>query len=331
MKASTTSHRERLETCLSGEKPDRVPVALWRHFPVDDQSPDTLAAATALFQNTYDFDLIKVTPTSSFCLKDWGVEDQWNGHYHGTRDYTRQVIHNPRDWAALKPLHPAQGKLGDQIACLKLLTREFSPHTPIIQTIFNPLSQAKNLAGGSRMLVHLRSDPEAFHTGLETITRTTIAFIEKAAQTGIDGIFLAVQHAQYGLLSQVEYETFGKPYDLRILEAAGDLWLNLLHIHGEDVMFDTLAGYPTAIANWHDRETYPSLAEAGQIFNGVLCGGLRQEETMVLGTPDTVMAEARQAIEITGGKKFILGTGCVTPTTAPHGNILAARQVVDLL
>jgi uroporphyrinogen decarboxylase len=32
------NHRQRLETCLSGEIPDRMPVALWRHFPVDDQS-----------------------------------------------------------------------------------------------------------------------------------------------------------------------------------------------------------------------------------------------------------------------------------------------------
>ena len=331
MNRSNISHRERLETCLSGEKPDRIPVALWRHFPVDDQSPYTLAAATALFQNTYDFDLIKVMPTSSFCLKDWGAEDQWNGNYHGTRDYTRQVVHQAQDWHNLKTLDPTQGKLGDQIICLELLTSEFSPHTPIIQTIFNPLSQAKNLAGGSRLLFHLRSNPEAVHAGLETITRTTIAFIEKAAKTGIDGIFLAVQHGQYSLLSEYEYETFGKPYDMRLLEAAGGMWLNLLHIHGEDIMFDLLAGYPAAIANWHDRETYPSLAEAGQLFNGVLCGGLRQEDTLVLGTPDKVIAEAREAIEITGGKKFILGTGCVTPITAPHGNILAARQVVDLL
>ena len=53
------SHRQRLETCLSGEKPDRPPVALWRHFPVDDQTPDGLASATVKFQRDYDFDLVK--------------------------------------------------------------------------------------------------------------------------------------------------------------------------------------------------------------------------------------------------------------------------------
>ncbi|MCX7976483.1 MAG: hypothetical protein N2646_05375, partial [Bellilinea sp.] len=59
---STCTHRERLELCLAGEIADRPPFALWRHFPVDDQSPDSLAAAITNFQNTYDFDFIKVTP-----------------------------------------------------------------------------------------------------------------------------------------------------------------------------------------------------------------------------------------------------------------------------
>ena len=66
MAAHRVSHRQRIEACLGGKAPDRAPVALWRHFPVDDQTPDGLAAATLDFQQTYDFDLVKVTPASSF-------------------------------------------------------------------------------------------------------------------------------------------------------------------------------------------------------------------------------------------------------------------------
>ncbi|HBY07699.1 MAG TPA: uroporphyrinogen decarboxylase, partial [Chloroflexi bacterium] len=76
---STPTHRQRLETCLSGQIPDRTPVALWRHFPVDDQTPAGLAAATLNFQHNFDFDLVKVTPSSSFCLRDWGIGDEWRG------------------------------------------------------------------------------------------------------------------------------------------------------------------------------------------------------------------------------------------------------------
>lgn len=329
MAKASMSHRSRVEACLSGQTPDRPPVALWRHFPVDDQTPDGLAAATSFFQNTYDFDLIKVTPTSSFCITDWGVEDRWAGNPEGTRDYTRRAIHHPEEWAKLSALDPLSGHLGAQITCLKLLTKEFTPRVPVLQTIFSPMSQAKNLVGPEQLLVHMRRSPDALHAGLECITETTIRFLEAAKPTGIDGIFFAVQHAQYGLLSADEFDSFCRPYDLRVLEAARGLWLNLLHLHGSAVMFDAVRDYTTSIINWHDRETPPALGEAQQRFPGAVCGGLRQWETMVLGSPEQVTAEALDAIQQTGGKRFILGTGCVLPTTAPYGNILAARQAVE--
>ncbi len=329
MKASIMSHRARLQACLAGDTLDRPPVALWRHFPVDDQTPDGLAAASVYFQNSFDFDLIKVTPTSSFCIKDWGVRDRWTGNPEGTRDYTERVVHHAEDWAALRVLEPDQGHLGAQIECLKLINAAFLQETPVIQTIFSPMSQAKNLAGPDNLLIQMRQNPEALHAGLQRITETTIRFLEAAIKTGIDGIFYAIQHAQYGLLSEAEFEAFCRPYDLKILKAASGLWLNMLHLHGSAVMFDAVLDYPSAVINWHDRETFPSLHEALARSEGAVCGGLRQWETMVLGTPEQVRIEAKDAIAQTDGQRFILGTGCVLPTTAPYGNIMAARRAVE--
>jgi len=327
--SKSLTHRERLEMTLAGQMPDRAPVALWRHFPVDDQTPGGLAAAVTAFQRQFDFDLIKVTPSSSFCLYDWGVQDRWAGNPEGTREYLTPIIQHPEDWARLTALDPARGHLRGQIECLELLAREFNPHTPLLQTIFSPLSQAKNLVGKANLAAYLRRYPDALHAGLEILTETTIRFLQACKPSGIAGIFYAVQHAQYGTLSVDEYNTFGRPYDLRILEAAQDLWLNMLHLHGEQVMFAGLADYPVQVINWHDRQTPPDLPAGQQIFPGVVCGGLRQWETMVLGTPEAVRQEAADALQATGGRRFILGTGCVLPTTAPYGNIVAARSIVD--
>lgn len=322
------NHRERLEACLSGGVLDQVPVSLWRHFPVDDQTPDGLADATIAFQREFDFDLVKVTPSSSFCLKDWGVEDRWTGNPEGTRDYLAPVVREPEDWGHLKVLDPNQGWLADQLSCLRQVVRELGPATPVIQTIFSPLAQAKNLAGKNELPIHLRIHANALHAGLKIITESTLRFIEEAIKTGISGIFYAQQHAQYGLLSESEFNQFGREYDLKILSAAQGLWCNILHLHGEHVMFDKVADYPVAMINWHDRQTIPSLAEAKHRFKGVLCGGLRQWETMVLGSHEQVSSEAQDALRSTGGSRFILGTGCVLPTTAPRGNILAAIKTV---
>jgi uroporphyrinogen decarboxylase len=322
-----TTHRERIQACFKGEIPDRTPIALWRHFPVDDQNPETLAASTLNFQNTYDFDIVKVTPASSFAVKDWGVDDQWMGDSEGSRRYTKRIINKPADWEKLKPLDPTSPHLAGQLYCLRLLKKNLRPETPIIQTIFNPLSQAKNLAGNETLLAHLREHPEAVMKGLDTIAKTTSKFIEAAREVGIDGVFYAIQHAQAESMELDEYKTFGLPHDQQVLESTQELWCNMLHLHGKDVFFSLLRLFNFQIVNWHDRETYPSLSEAKALFKGTLCGGLRQD-TLVFEDQAKVKEEAEDAIRQTKGQRFILGTGCVVPITASHGNYMAALESV---
>jgi uroporphyrinogen decarboxylase len=329
MAKSRMTHTERVKACIAGEMLDRPPVALWRHFPVDDQTPHGLAAATVAFQRRFDFDLVKVTPSSSFCLKDWGIEDEWRGDNEGTRVYTRAVVVKPGDWERLPVLDANKGYLAEQTACLRIIIEELGSEVPVIQTIFSPLAQAKNLIGRENLSVHLRQYPDAVHTALRTITESTRRFIEVIIQTGVAGIFYAVQHGSYALLSKEEYRLFGRYYDLQVLEAAQGLWLNLLHLHGNDVMFDEFLDYPVQILNWHDQETPPTLSEGQAKFQGVVCGGLGRQRTLVLGTPQQIETEAQQAFRSTAGKRFILGTGCVTPVIAPAGNLMAVRQIVE--
>ena len=326
METSLITHRQRIETCLNGELPDRTPIALWRHFPVDDQSPDSLAAAILQFQNLYNFDLVKVTPASSYCIKDWGAEDEWGGNPEGTREYTHRIITRPEDWLKLPLLDPYHGSLGNQLACLKLISEALRSGVPILQTIFSPLAQAKNLVGGEMLLVHLRQYPEAVMAGLRTIAGSTIRFIDAANKTGISGIFYAVQHANYQLLSEAEYYQFQRKLDLEILEMSKVNWLNMLHLHGTHIMFRHFIDYPVQVINWHDRETYPSLEEGKKIFNHVVCGGLQRARTMDLGMPEHVHSEACDAISATENKRFILGTGCVLQITTPGANIRTAIE-----
>lgn len=324
------THRTRMTRLIEGLPLDRPPVALWRHFPVDDQSPDSLANAVANFQTNYDFDFIKVTPASSYCLKDWGVLDEWRGNPEGTRDFTFRKIKKPEDWLNLIELDPRSGNLGSMLECLRLLKIKFGHDTPIIQTIFSPLSQAKNLAGQDLLLVHMRTCPQLLQEGLARITALTQNFINEIKKIGIDGIFYAVQHAQTSLLSLDEFRQFGRCYDLEVLSDLSPFWLNIGHIHGKDIQFDQVLDYPVQILNWHDRQTSPSLQDAKRIYPGVICGGLRQWETMVYGTPHNVNSEATDAFSQTNSEKFILGTGCVLPIIAPHGNIMAARKAVGV-
>ena len=320
----------RLRAAIRGEPVDRPPVALWRHFPGDDQRPGDLAAATVAFQQRFDFDFVKVSPASSFCLREWGARDQWVGSLEGTREYTFHPIQGPKDWLQLRPLDVSQGAPGAQLDCLRLIVDELGSEVPIIQTVFSPLAQAKNLVEEGQLAMHLRRYPDAVHAGLEVISETTSRFIAAAREAGVAGVFYAVQHARYGALSETEFLSFGRFYDLPLLEAAQErLWLNVLHLHGVDVMLDAVADYPVQVLNWHDQETWPSLAEAQSHFKGAVCGGLDRWDDLVRGTPDQIRARTDAAIAQTGGRRFVLGTGCVTPIVAPWSNMRAAREAVE--
>lgn len=325
-----SSKQERIQAAISGEIADRPPVALWRHFPVDDQDPIQLAQRTLEFQKEYDFDFIKVTPASSFCVRGWGAEDVWNGKSEGTRDYVGRVIGQSDEWLKIEVLDPEAGSLGAQLACLEYLKTSIHVDTPYIQTIFSPLAQAKNLSGHDFMMTSIHHDPDKVLSALEAITQTTIAFIEAAKMRAIAGIFYAIQHASFRYFDQASYAKFGAPFDRRILEATQDLWLNVLHLHGDELMFDLALDYDVQIVNWHDRETQPSLKEGKSLLDVAVCGGLRRWDTLVVGSPAEVTSEAKDALSVTGGGRgHVLGTGCVVPVLAPKGNLLAARQAVE--
>jgi uroporphyrinogen decarboxylase len=197
------------------------------------------------------------------------------------------------------------------------------PDTPVIQTVFSPLAQMKNL-GGDRLLIDLRQHMTDFKAALETITRSTRAFVHEIAATGAAGIFYAVQHAAANVLSEAEFAEFGREYDVRVLEAAAGYWLNVVHLHGNHVYFDAVADYPVQVWNWHDRETGPSLKDGLTRIAGAACGGIARDGVMLRGQAEAVREQIADAIDQTAGRRYIIGTGCVMMIPTPEVNIRTA-------
>lgn len=324
-----TQKRERLEKTLLGEATDRVAVALWRHFPGDDQRAADFARATVAFQRTYDWDFVKLTPANNYPVIDYGVQDAWQGNVEGTRTCTRRAVKKSLDWTELRPLDPMRGELGKQMEALRLIENEIND-APIIQTVFSPLAQAKKIAGSETLLRDMRTHADRLHSGLNIITESTLRFIEALKRTNIAGIFYAVQHASYAVLSEAEYQTFALPYDRKILEALpSKWWFNVLHVHGSLPMFKLCATYPVQVINWHAHEGKPDLTQGKTLFQGAVCGGLSQQEHLHLGTPNGIRDAARSAIIQTTARRLILAAECVVPVTTPLSNLHTVRESVE--
>lgn len=322
--------RERLERTIAGEAADRTPVALWRHFPGDDQRAADLARSTVEFQLTYDWDFVKLTPASAYSVIDYGVQDQWEGNTEGTRLYSKRAVGRSLDWTALRTLDPMRGELAKALDALRLVCEALGPDVPVLMTVFSPLAQAKHVAGNDALMRHMRIHPDRVKSGLSVITESTLRFIDALRRLPVAGIFYAVQHASYAVMSEAEYAEFGLPYDQRILDTLPDrFWFNMAHLHGDDPMFRLARSFKVHAVNWHDRATEPTLTQARLMFDGALCGGLATQEHLHLGTPSTIRDAARDAISQMNGRRLILSAGCVAPVTTPWSNLRAARDVVS--
>ncbi len=313
-------HWDRVRAALRGDRADASPVALWRHFPQHDQRADTSAQAHVAFWRRHGFDLLKVTPASGYYGEDWGLRAAYRPNREGVRTYLDRPVKRGQDWARLRPLDVTAGAYGRELKVLRLVRELVGGAVPVLATVFSPLTVARTLCGDQAVVRYLREEPDRLHEGLEVITDVTSRFVMACLSAGADGVFFATQMACAGALAREEYEAFGRPYDLRVLEAASGAELVVLHAHGEDPYLDVLADYPVHAFNWHDRRTPPSLGEARQRTSACLWGGV-DEVKLADRSPHEVAQEVRDALQQTGGRGHVVTGGCVIPTDTPPENV----------
>ncbi len=322
--------RQRIQAALAGEAVDRVPVGFWRHWPGDDQRAETLAAATLAFQQLYDLDFIKVPVSSAYCVNDYGMKHAYQGSLMGDRQYFEPIIKNLDDWDSIETLDISRGMYGEHLRALSLILERKESDTPVIFTMFNPLTMASYLAGEVTFLAHLRREPERVEHALKALTETCGNFGRAVIERGCDGIFLSTRFASYELMSSEEYQQFGRPSDIAVLQAASNGWFNVLHLHGQHPMFVSLADYPVHAINWHDRTAWPGLTEAGWLFSGTLMAGVEQFKTLYSGSTFEVQDQVYDAIRQMNGRRLIVTPGCTYPIDVPYSNLMAVRRAVDL-
>jgi uroporphyrinogen decarboxylase len=324
------SRRERLQAAIRREPVDRVPYAVWRHFPEVDTNPAGLAQATLRFHERYGSDFIKITPAGGYAVEEWGCIESTEVRPDGHRPCASCAIKRAEDWTKVRPLDPAAaaGWAQQLETIIRMGFDRRIGDAPVVPTLFSPLSLARKLSG-DRLTADLREHPGRVKSALEAITETLIRFSDRALTEGVSGIFYSIQAASVSFHSEEQYAEFGEPYDRRVLESvAGRSQLTIVHCHGDRLMFGRLARLPGHAWNWDDRSAGPSLAEGHRVVPGAVLGGLDQWKTLREATPDEAAAEARDAVAQTGGIGLIVGAGCVLPVGTPDPNVAAVVRAL---
>jgi uroporphyrinogen decarboxylase len=323
--------RERLEKTLAGATTDRVPAALWRHWPGDDQRAADLAQSTLDYQRAFDWDIVRVTPPGTTAVIDFGVQDEWQGDAQGDRARTRSVVRRSLDWTEVRAYDPTRGQFGRYVEAVRLIVHALRDEdVPVIATLYSPLAQAARLAEDDLLVRHLRTQPDRLRTGLNTITDTLLRCLDVLKSTGVAGICYVCEHADYEALSEAEYQQFGAPYDRKVLETiSGRLWFNVLHLHGSSPMLGLVNSFPVQAIQWDFMDGTTDLAKGRSAYSGVICGGLSSRRHLHFGTPTTVREAVRDTIQAAAGRRLVISAGTTPAVTTPWSNLRAVRDAVE--
>src|SRR2546430_5222235 len=210
--------RERIVAAINREPVDRVPYAVWRHFPSVDRSAAGLAQTTLRCHERYGSDFLKITPRSGYAVEAWGCVEGDELVDDGHRPCARCAVRSPEDWKTIRALDA--GSAAGWVEHLETIVRMGFDRrigdAPVLPTIFSPLSLARKLSG-TRLTHDLHEHPTLVTGALEAITETEMRFAEIALAEGVAGIFYSIQAARRSVSDDEDYARLGGPYDRRVL------------------------------------------------------------------------------------------------------------------
>jgi uroporphyrinogen decarboxylase len=319
--------RERVVRALRGQRVDRVPFAVWRHFyPDENEGPERLADTTIAFTRRHRLDLVKYNPRAHYHAEPWGTRYRYRGSEHPT--LVRYALGARDPWKKVTRIRldaPAFRELLDGLRRV----RSALPQIPLVATIFTPLAVLERLAGCERVLADLDSRTSDVLGALDAVADTFAALAAACCEVA-DGIFLATTNwAGRDALDDGEYRRFGTAYDLRVLAGARGAALNVLHICGPNARVVELARYPVVAVSWNPRLAgNPDLAAflAAVPARGAI-GGF-SDEAFVARATAIARREAREGVAKTGGRRWLAAGGCTVPVESRPESIDAARAAL---
>lgn len=300
-----------IKKALKAEPTERVPYAIWKHFPEFDKSPEGLLRAQMIFQNKFDSDIMKISISGRAFASDFGAELGGYDPDSGSRIGVKYPIEVLEDWWKVKKIDVTKGEFGKQIKAMGLIHREVEGKIPTMMTVFSPLMVASEI--DRNIVSHYRKDSKVVGEQFKIIVSAMTDFANASLDAGADGIFLATQHFNDKLTFEERRELEFKPMNSLIKKTIKKNNFVVLHLHGDKPDYKLATELPIDAINWHDQQTTPSLSEARKIFKGGLLGGLNAEAWKDISNPTNVSSMITAVYNNFEGSGLIISPGCVIP------------------
>lgn len=325
--------QQRIQASLAGDAVDRVPVfpmivsaaARWAGVPVSRFAADPAVMADCLLsaQQRAGYDAIHVSLNVTVEAEAVGapVEQPFDELPH----IVAPMLAEPADLLRLRVPDPrSDGRLPVFVAATRTLAGTVGDSVLIVPNIRGPLSMASQLRGGQQLLIDLIDAPEFVADLLAFCAEVGAVFAAELVRAGGHAIMLGDALASPNSISPAMYRRFAQPVHAEMIrrfhaDGAGAV---LMHVCGDirPIIPDLVATGLDVL----DVDTPVPLDEARALAGPAT--GLRGNlsPTMLFRSgPAEVGAMARQAIAVSGGQRFVLGTGCEVAGGTPIENVIA--------
>jgi uroporphyrinogen decarboxylase len=316
---------DRVFAALKGGEVDRVPVSAWWHDFAREWSAKNLAETTLEQYRTYDWDFIKVNPRASYFGEAFGAKyAQREGRQP---DLIEPGISSPEHLGLIKTQDGTSGTWAEQLEALGLIGAGLNGEAPFIQTIFSPLATMSRITGSTKYVQRLMNEnADELLAALDSIADTLAVYSKASLDAGAAGIFFAtVEWGSADVISIEDYNRFCRPFDLRVLSAVQGAHFNVLHVCRDNNHLMHLRDYPVGAFHWAWNDTNPAPQEIDN--DRAVMGGVSHEAAMTSGPAEGIAQEAREAIEETVAKRFLLAPGCSIDPQTPEQNLRALIEV----
>ena len=173
------------------------------------------------------------------------------------------------------------------------------------------------------------SKEDAVQYALGLAAQALIEFGKACFDAGADLIYCGDSLSSCNVISPRTYKRYAWPYQKKVFDAWREhgITTGLLHICGDstkvlDLYRDTGAGVI-------ELDSAVDLAYASRQLDGsaTIIGNVNTVTELLQADTSRTEAAARRCIEQTGGRNFILGSGCIVPRHTPVENVQALVRV----
>lgn len=302
---------ERVTNALNGYEVDRPPFSFWYHFGLQHMPGEVHAEAELDFYRAYDLDFLKVMSDYPYPLPG-GLD----------------ALANAEDLRRLEPIKPSNKAWNQQLSAISIINEGIGKEALFIETIFSTWTTARRLSRTGVIPELRQRDPETLLAAFQAISESLAGYASAAVDRGAAGIFLSLGGATDEVMTVEEYEIWGRPFDLKILDAVRDAPFNVLHIHGKRIHFDSLLDYPVGALNWSHFATEPSLREGKERSGKTVLGGIDEARASHVSGKE-LAEQAYESISEVGTRGLIVTPGCSVPTDTREHSLRQIKSAVE--